>query len=73
MVEIEEDRFQYVKALTPVMERQFKKVAVGFSFDYCFFSCTENGTWYMRPEAKKPWTNYTTCVDMEDLDVSIKF
>ncbi|XP_073954474.1 calcitonin gene-related peptide type 1 receptor-like [Choristoneura fumiferana] len=35
---------------------------------FVYKSCTENGTWYMRPEAKKPWTNYTTCVDMEDLD-----
>ncbi|XP_061730097.1 calcitonin gene-related peptide type 1 receptor-like [Cydia pomonella] len=35
---------------------------------YVFKRCTENGTWYMRPEDKKPWTNYNTCVDLEDLD-----
>ncbi|CAH0402049.1 unnamed protein product [Chilo suppressalis] len=27
----------------------------------------ENGTWFLHPEGNKPWTNYTTCVDIEDL------
>lgn len=38
--------------------------------------CTENGTWMQHPdfpESKKPWTNYTSCVDVEDLSVSILF
>lgn len=35
---------------------------------YVYKTCTENGTWFMRPNANKPWTNYTTCVDVEDLD-----
>ncbi|XP_026333574.1 calcitonin gene-related peptide type 1 receptor-like [Hyposmocoma kahamanoa] len=33
-----------------------------------FKRCTENGTWFAHPEARRPWTNYTTCVDVEDLD-----
>ncbi|XP_049884672.1 calcitonin gene-related peptide type 1 receptor-like isoform X2 [Pectinophora gossypiella] len=35
---------------------------------FAFKRCTDNGTWFMHPEANKPWTNYTTCVDVEDLD-----
>ncbi|KAI5647063.1 7 transmembrane receptor (Secretin family) domain-containing protein [Phthorimaea operculella] len=33
-----------------------------------FKTCTENGTWFTHPQWNKPWTNYTTCVDVEDLD-----
>ncbi|CAM1305626.1 CALCRL (predicted) [Pycnogonum litorale] len=29
--------------------------------------CTDNGTWFLHPQTKKPWSNYTTCVDQEDL------
>ncbi|KAG7313200.1 hypothetical protein JYU34_000299 [Plutella xylostella] len=29
--------------------------------------CLENGTWFALPGGKRPWTNYTTCIDMEDL------
>ncbi|CAH0578219.1 unnamed protein product [Chrysodeixis includens] len=42
-----------------------------FGFDprrYAFKKCTENGTWYVNPHANRSWTNYTTCVDVEDLD-----
>lgn len=43
-----------------------------YTLDFLFcFRCTENGTWYVNPHAKRSWTNYTTCVDVEDLDVSI--
>ncbi|XP_075990868.1 calcitonin gene-related peptide type 1 receptor-like isoform X2 [Anticarsia gemmatalis] len=35
---------------------------------FAYKKCTENGTWYISPGNHKPWTNYTTCVDVEDLD-----
>ncbi|XP_030034837.1 calcitonin gene-related peptide type 1 receptor [Manduca sexta] len=31
-------------------------------------SCTENGTWATHPQGDTPWSNYTTCVNIEDLN-----
>ena len=31
--------------------------------------CTEQGTWFRHPESNLTWSNYTTCVDVEDLEV----
>lgn len=30
-------------------------------------TCLEDGSWFMHPESNKTWSNYTTCVDVEDL------
>ncbi|CAB3252830.1 unnamed protein product [Arctia plantaginis] len=35
---------------------------------FAYKKCTENGTWYVNPNNNKHWTNYTTCVDVEDLN-----
>ncbi|KAL0902378.1 hypothetical protein ABMA27_000263 [Loxostege sticticalis] len=44
---------------------------VGFdSRRFAYKRCMENGTWFLHPEGNKPWTNYTTCIDVEDLNVS---
>lgn len=32
-----------------------------------FKVCLEDGTWFRHPETNKTWSNYTTCVDQEDL------
>ncbi|KAM3968611.1 neuropeptide receptor B4 [Aphomia sociella] len=49
--------------------QQCPEFIVGFDPKrYAYKRCTENGTWYVHPETKKSWTNYTTCVDFEDLD-----
>ncbi|XP_065213122.1 calcitonin gene-related peptide type 1 receptor-like isoform X5 [Planococcus citri] len=29
--------------------------------------CLEDGTWFRHPESNKTWSNYTTCVDTDDL------
>ncbi|XP_059055218.1 calcitonin receptor-like [Achroia grisella] len=34
---------------------------------YAYKKCNENGTWFHHPETHRPWSNYTTCVDFEDL------
>ncbi|CAG5007226.1 unnamed protein product [Parnassius apollo] len=34
--------------------------------------CTENGTWLVHPNTSKPWTNYTTCIDVEDLNIGLE-
>jgi calcitonin receptor-like len=40
----------------------------GFLPDRMAFKvCLENGTWFKHPETNKTWSNYTTCVDQEDL------
>ncbi|KAL4717451.1 hypothetical protein ACJJTC_000600 [Scirpophaga incertulas] len=41
---------------------------IGFDASrYAYKRCMENGTWFLHPEGNKPWTNYTTCIDVEDL------
>lgn len=43
-------------------------VVPGFlSHRRAFKVCLEDGTWFRHPETNKPWSNYTTCVDQEDL------
>ncbi|CAH0393747.1 unnamed protein product [Bemisia tabaci] len=32
-----------------------------------FRQCLENGSWYKHPETGQSWSNYTTCIDVEDL------
>ncbi|XP_066986400.1 calcitonin gene-related peptide type 1 receptor-like [Macrobrachium rosenbergii] len=29
--------------------------------------CNEDGSWYRHPETNLTWSNYTTCIDLEDL------
>ena len=31
--------------------------------------CTEDGTWFRHPKSNLTWSNYTTCIDVEDLQV----
>ncbi|KAH8290041.1 hypothetical protein KR044_003790 [Drosophila immigrans] len=31
-------------------------------------TCLENGSWYRHPESNKIWSNYTNCVDYEDME-----
>lgn len=31
--------------------------------------CNEDGTWFRHPVSNVTWSNYTTCVDMEDLEM----
>ncbi|KAL7743418.1 hypothetical protein ACLKA6_008387 [Drosophila palustris] len=31
-------------------------------------TCLENGSWYRHPESLQIWSNYTNCVDYEDLE-----
>ncbi|XP_073985669.1 calcitonin gene-related peptide type 1 receptor-like isoform X2 [Rhodnius prolixus] len=41
-----------------------------FGFDPTRFghrTCLEDGTWFRHPASNKTWSNYTTCVDLEDL------
>ncbi|GAB6018618.1 hypothetical protein CHUAL_013986 [Chamberlinius hualienensis] len=30
--------------------------------------CEANGVWFRHPSTNQTWSNYTTCVDMEDLE-----
>ncbi|XP_063709410.1 calcitonin gene-related peptide type 1 receptor [Culicoides brevitarsis] len=32
-----------------------------------FKRCKPDGTWFVHPESNKTWSNYTTCVDTDDL------
>lgn len=32
--------------------------------------CESNGEWYRHPETNRTWSNYTTCVNTEELQVT---
>lgn len=32
--------------------------------------CGSDGVWFQHPETNKTWSNYTTCVDLDDFEVS---
>ncbi|KAI5751135.1 hypothetical protein M8J77_004647 [Diaphorina citri] len=34
--------------------------------------CTENGTWYRHPVSGKIWSNYSDCINLEDLEMRQK-
>ncbi|XP_053207328.1 calcitonin gene-related peptide type 1 receptor-like isoform X2 [Panonychus citri] len=41
---------------------------VGFRSDQLAFKlCLEDGNWFRHPDTNKTWSNYTTCVDKDDL------
>lgn len=31
--------------------------------------CLPDGSWFKHPDSNKTWSNYTTCVDLDDLKV----
>ncbi|XP_014661438.1 PREDICTED: calcitonin gene-related peptide type 1 receptor-like [Priapulus caudatus] len=33
-----------------------------------FKDCNQDGTWWRHPETNKSWSNYTTCIDLENLN-----
>lgn len=35
--------------------------------------CESDGEWFKHPETNKSWSNYTTCVNVEDLEVSVLY
>nr|XP_024217979.1 calcitonin gene-related peptide type 1 receptor-like [Halyomorpha halys] len=35
---------------------------------FAFRKCMDNGSWFRHPDTGQPWSNYTTCVDMDDLE-----
>ncbi|XP_014668955.1 PREDICTED: calcitonin gene-related peptide type 1 receptor-like [Priapulus caudatus] len=41
---------------------------VGFDPAFkAYKECLPNGTWWRHPDTGNPWSNYTTCVNMENL------
>ncbi|XKL65234.1 hypothetical protein PGB90_008654 [Kerria lacca] len=34
-----------------------------------FRECDSNGSWFIHPDTGQPWSNYSTCIDFEDLEV----
>ncbi|XP_024085043.1 calcitonin gene-related peptide type 1 receptor-like [Cimex lectularius] len=35
---------------------------------FAFRKCLDNGSWFRHPDTGQPWSNYTTCIDMDDLE-----
>lgn len=34
------------------------------------YRCLDDGTWFQHPESNLEWSNYTTCVNVGDLEVN---
>ncbi|XP_043593236.1 calcitonin receptor-like isoform X9 [Bombus pyrosoma] len=34
--------------------------------------CESNGTWFRHPESDQVWSNYTTCVNLQDLSITCR-
>lgn len=32
--------------------------------------CESDGSWFRHPETNKTWSNYTTCVNLDDFEVT---
>ena len=41
-----------------------------FTQDFAHKLCEEDGTWFRHPETNKTWSNYTTCVNLDDFEVT---
>lgn len=39
---------------------------------YAHKECGADGEWFRHPENNRTWSNYTTCVNMDDLAVSTR-
>lgn len=39
-------------------------------FFVIFHRCLDDGTWFQHPESNRDWSNYTTCVNVGDLEVN---
>lgn len=40
-----------------------------FILGTAFRECDSNGSWFIHPDTGQPWSNYSTCIDFEDLEV----
>lgn len=44
---------------------KFRRIFAGFGQK----TCLPDGSWFKHPDSNKTWSNYTTCVDLDDLKV----
>jgi calcitonin receptor-like len=35
--------------------------------------CEDDGEWFRHPDSNRTWTNYTTCIDVNDFEVFTNF
>lgn len=45
----------------------FFTILIGFGHKVC----ESDGEWFKHPENNKSWSNYTTCINFEDFEVSV--
>ncbi|XP_063918389.1 calcitonin gene-related peptide type 1 receptor isoform X2 [Zophobas morio] len=66
--EIFDEELCWPETLSGTTANQSCPKRMGFdSRRLAFKVCLENGSWFTHPVSGKVWTNYTTCVDHEDL------
>lgn len=72
------DRGGSIESMTPTFTSRHRASYAPSEISHCFFLitvmahkyCELNGTWYRHPESNQIWSNYTTCVNLQDLSVS---
>ena len=49
---------------------KYHKCNIFFFLEIAYKTCTIQGEWWRHPETNMTWSNYTKCVDFQDLEVS---
>lgn len=49
---------------------KYSSIFIGFP-GYAHKECESNGEWFKHPLTNKSWSNYTTCINLQDFEVCI--
>lgn len=52
--------------LSATLETDMAALFIGFAHK----ACDVDGNWFRHPMTNKTWTNYTTCIDVNDYEVT---
>ena len=55
---------------TQIFIKIVQKCNIFLFLDSAYKTCTIQGEWWRHPETNMTWSNYTKCVDVQDLEVS---
>ena len=55
---------------TQIFIKIVQKCNIFLFLDSAYKTCTIQGEWWRHPETNMTWSNYTKCVDFQDLEVS---
>jgi hypothetical protein len=51
----------------------FFLISSSFHAGFAHKICENDATWFKHPDTNRSWTNYTTCIDVQDFEVDVTF